>query len=179
MLSSKLPPRRQVSLDGPIVSELLGLAVLGPLLCTNLRAPPFLGAVATDASPSGGGVCFAPMQKREWWQCYDLCEESGEHVRLDWSHAPDATKIADIRSAIRGLCASLAWTTVASWKLRFAHHINVLEAEAFLTGLRACVRAGARSCRLLFVVDSRVLLLLLRVGLRRRRLTTFCARLLA
>ena len=80
--AQRFPPRRVANLDGPLVDELLRVAFFSTLSeatygptwqnwCTQLTHPQLERDLVRPRFPVR-------------LQLYDLCEEEGEHVRLDW-----------------------------------------------------------------------------------------------
>ena len=95
--SNILPPSRRCRV-------ITGLA---PLLETNLRAGPCEKRYATDASPSGAGGCVASITREAWPAFYELAEEKGEHVRLDWKGDEPPSSMRDGRAAAAPLASVL------------------------------------------------------------------------
>jgi len=156
-LASKMPPQRKILLGGPVVDELLTLCFCAPFMFTNLRAQPCLDIVASDASSYAGGACVTRVSENLWHELYDRSEEAGEYVRLDWGADEPASELVDHRSFVSPFCASVSWRVICQYKFRYVKHINILEAESLLTAVRWIVKQGYRSCRCIFLVDSRVL----------------------
>ena len=69
---------------------------------------------AADASPSGAGGCVAPITQEAWLALYDLAEESGEHVRLDWKVEASPSTMHDGRAAPAPLALKLDWVAMFS-----------------------------------------------------------------
>ena len=99
-------------MNGALLDELLLVTGLAPLLQTNLRAKPCEKVYATNASPSGAGGCVAPITQEAWLALYDLAEERGEHVRLDWKGEEQASNMHDGRAAAAPLALKLTWATM-------------------------------------------------------------------
>ena len=77
-----------------------------PLLETNLRAEPCETLHATDPSPGGCSLAL-----------YDLAEEKGEHVHLDWKGEEPPSNMHDVREAAALLALKLNWGTMFSYPL--------------------------------------------------------------
>ena len=151
------PPKRRCSITGPLLDELLLANFLGPLLTANLRAPPYLTLFATDASPSAAGACSSAVSLEEWTKLYDLREDRGESVRLDWRSCPP------VETGLRDSRASAAFLTVGlPFSFRFRapqrQHIHVLELEALIRLVQRLADRGTVRVRPLVLVDSRVVL---------------------
>ena len=92
--ATSLPPSTGCRLNGALLDELLLVTGLAPLLETNLGAGKLY---ATDASPNGAGGCFASIAREDWLALYDLAEEKGKHVRLDWQGEEPPSNMHDVR----------------------------------------------------------------------------------
>ena len=114
--ATSLPPSRRCGLNGALLDEFLLVTELAPLLETHLRAEPCETLYATDASPSGAGGCFASITREDWLALYDLAEEKGEHVRLDWKGEEPPSNMHDVRAAAAPLALSLKWTALFSYR---------------------------------------------------------------
>ena len=75
-------------------------------------AEPCETLYATDASPSGAGGCSASITREDWLGLYDLAEEKGKHVRLDWKVEEPPSNMHDARAAAAPLALKLKWTLV-------------------------------------------------------------------
>ena len=126
------------------------------LLQTNLRTEPWEKLYATDASPSGAGGCVAPTTRGAWLAFYDLTEEKGEDVRLDWK-GEEPSNMHDGRGAGASLALKLNWATMFSHRFFEGKHINLSELESLVSLLRRVTRE-VQARRLLVFVDSRVVL---------------------
>ena len=89
---------------------------------------------------------------------YELAEEKGEHVRLDWKVEEPSNNIYDGRAAAAPLVLKMNWATLFSCRFFEGKHINVLELESLISLLRRAAHDGFRARRLLVFVDSRVVL---------------------
>ena len=116
---------------------------------TNLRAEPWEKLYATDASPSGAGG---------WLALYELAEEKGEHVRLDWKGEEPPSSMHEARAAAAPLALELNWTTLFSYRFFAGKHINLLELESLISLPRRITREGTRARGHVVLVDSRVVL---------------------
>ena len=116
-------------MNGALLDELLLVTGLAPLLPTTLRAKHRETLYATDASPSGAGGCVAPITQEAWLALYDLAEEKGEHVRLDWKEEPPSN-VHDRRAAAAPLAL---WATMFSHRFSEAIRINLLEPESLIS----------------------------------------------
>ena len=86
-------PTRVTRLPPAVRSELTALALVAPLLVTNLRAPVASRLWCADASPTAGALVRAelpPAAARELWRHRD---SRGDHVRL----TPTAEAVSDLR----------------------------------------------------------------------------------
>ena len=157
MAAAAFPPRRQCTITGPLLDELLVTTFLGPLLTSNLRAPPYLTLFATDASLSGAGACRSNVSFEQWTKLYDLSEDRGESVRSDWRTCPLVnTNLRDSRAYAFFLTVELPWEEVFSYRFRIPRHINLLELEVLISLVQRLVDRGVVRIRLLVLVDSRV-----------------------
>ena len=111
---------------------------------TNLRAEPCETLCATCASPSGAEGCSASVTREDWLALYDLAEEKGEHVRLDWRGEEPPSNMHGVRAVAAPLVLKLKWTTLFSYRLSAGKQINLLELESLISLLRRSTRAGIR-----------------------------------
>ena len=159
MALAAFPPRRRCAITGPLLDELLLATFLGPLLTANLRAPPCLTLFSTNASLSGARACSSTVSFEQWTKLYDLSEERGELVCLDWCACPPVdTDPRDGRASAFFTTVELPWEEFFSYRFRTPRHINVLELEALISLVQRLVDRGAAPVRLLVLVDSRVVL---------------------
>ena len=96
-VAATLPPSRRCRVNGALLDEFLLVTKLALLLQTYLRAEPTEKLFAIDASPSGAGGCAAPITEEAWVDLYDLAEEKGEHVRLDWKGEEPPSSTMDVQ----------------------------------------------------------------------------------
>ena len=117
--AAAFPPRRRCAIMGPLLDELLLATFLGPLLTANLRAPPCLTLFATDASLSGARACSSTVSFEQWTKLYDLSEERGELVCLDWCACPPVdTDPRDGRASAFFTTVELPWEEFFSYRFR-------------------------------------------------------------
>ena len=117
-------PRRRCTIAVHLLDEFLVTTFLGLLLVANLRAPPYLTFFATDASLSGAGACISTVSFEQWTKLYDLSEDRGESVRLDWGACPPLdTDLRDSRASAMSLTLELPWEEVFSYRFRTLRHI--------------------------------------------------------
>ena len=147
---------RRVHLTGAARDDLLLALGIGPLLTCDLRARPSLSLFATDASPFAAGACSAPISRELWDQLYDLTEERGEHVRLDWGDSPPPVAISDYRSSAAGAIMNCDWEVCLSRPFTGSRHINLLELDALIMLVKRLKRQGESDIRIIVAVDSRV-----------------------
>ena len=77
-------PRHQVfTLPGPVRNELLCIAVLGPLLRTDLRVAYHPELYALDASPFASGICSVQVGSAAVAELWRHCEQRGFYTRLE------------------------------------------------------------------------------------------------
>ena len=67
---------------------------------------------------------------------YDLAEEKGEHVRLDWEGEESSGNMHDGRAVDTPLALKLDWGTMCSPLFFSGKHINLLELESLISLLR-------------------------------------------
>ena len=126
------------------LDELLLITGLAPLLETNSRAELCEKLHATDASPSGAGGCFASLAREDWLALYELAEEKGQHVRLDWKGEEPPSSMRDARAVAAPLALKLNWTTLFSYLFFAGKHINLLELESVIRLSRRVTREGVQ-----------------------------------
>jgi len=149
--SSRVPQR--------VSDELVGSILLLPLSYTNIRYPFASRILATDATPTQCGSCWAKAPQKVSRDLFSAAERKGENSRLDWTAADIANFPCDLVEAGKELSAlvrALPWVSPHSFKPESTAHINIQEARAF--GHELVRHAGRRIeyCRMLSVNDSRV-----------------------
>ena len=162
--------RSIIRLSPGLVDELVSLAVLGPLACTDLRSPflPFVGA--TDASLQWMAAVRADVDEQ-------VVQELGRHAlkKSTWSKLlPTAQAwlrskgLLDPEDELPDGCYNThpLWTTVARcltykerWRMQCpaGKHINCLELKAYLLEEKR-VSTAYKSKRYLSGLDSQVCL---------------------
>ena len=124
MCARKLPTRNPVPACGALLDDLLLVTGIAPLLQTNLRAQPRHELFATDASPSAAGACIAKVTPELWRSLHRICEERGEHVRLDWGPAPPLPAFVSAHSSAAALITPVDWTRFFACRFRKGDHTN-------------------------------------------------------
>ena len=69
------------------------------------------------------------LHREAWLALYELAEEKGEHVRLDWRGVEPPCSVHDGRAAGALLALQLTWATVFSYVFFQGKHINLMELE--------------------------------------------------
>jgi hypothetical protein len=129
---------------------------LMPLLTASIRDTWFSQAIAVDASSTGAGVCATPAPPSLLRQEAARAPVSGAPVRLDGG--VQGEDLGDLR--VFGLPSDLhhaRWSTIVSSKWRWPSHINLLEVEAALLGIRWTLsHPDSLGRRVVIYSDSRV-----------------------
>ncbi len=162
------PPRR---LWPSVARELSVLSALSPLLTVDLRAPWSTHLVATDASSYAAGVVATPLREdilHTLWplsavhlpsllqqrQFSHTISASGGTLHLSQPAAscfPQPLCDDDVQRSIQ----ATRWSTLISTPWAADAHINCLELEALLLGLRwHASRPASMNARLPLLVDS-------------------------
>ena len=92
-------PRRIARLPPAARAELSALALLAPILVTNLRAPVAPRLWCTDASMSAGAVVYADLPARAARELWRHRDARGAHVRLS-PGAPDPEEVESPEGAL-------------------------------------------------------------------------------
>ena len=114
------------------MDELVLASVLAPLYSANLRSPPLNELFAFDASDSRAGGCRAPVSDEQWRSLFDLSEERGEHVRLDWGSQPPDLVFSGTRAVAAWNALSLPWKPFFWFASKAPKRINLFEIESAL-----------------------------------------------
>ena len=117
-----------------------------------------------------------PSHGEDWLGLYDLAEEKGKHVRLDWKVEEPPSNMHDARAAAAPLALKLKWTSLFSYRFFAGKSINLLELESLISLLKRSAREETRAQRLLVLVDSRVVLEAVSKGRSRSRKINFLLR---
>ena len=133
--ATSLLPSRRCRLNGSLLDELLLVTGLAPELETqNFKGRnPSKHSAATDASPSGAGGCVAPITQVAWLALYDVAQEKGEHVRLEWKGEEPPSNVHDGRASAAPLALKLHRATMCSYRFFAGKHINLLELESLIS----------------------------------------------
>ena len=147
--------------------ELALLAVLSPLMETNLRAPVAACVHTSDASPTGAGGTVAPLlgeAAREMWRHRErrgfaavLEQYEALYQKATGREEVAGDDFAPNREWVSEVVASLPHRVTQRFRFSARHHINVGEMRARRALLRKLARR--RSCggtRQLIAYDSRV-----------------------
>lgn len=125
--------------------ELAAVALLAPLIVSNLRAGFYNRVVCFDASSAGQGVVAARVSS------------SSAEALADMPPTLDVDDWTRFAAPLPGRVVDLPWTTIVSSRWRLPEHINVLEARAYKTSLRWLITlSGAVGKRLVLFTDSSV-----------------------
>jgi hypothetical protein len=131
------------------------LALVAPLVESDLRALLLDIVGATDASEAALGMCGARVSEQFAVRLYDLCEGPAEQVFLA---APYVTLPGELAkcSLAATLVVPLAWQTWGSRCFKVSQHINILEARGVLEYVRWLINRGVCNHRCIAIVDSGV-----------------------
>ena len=101
--------------------------------CTDLRLPLAEEVLASDATPSVAGLCWAPVSPARARALYRAGETRGEHVRLDWTieGAPGLDDESLRRRArVAALLGGLNWRGAVGKRFDRIVHINIQDLRA-------------------------------------------------
>ena len=115
-----------------VVRELTLLSFLAPLLRVSLCANDFDYLLATDASLSGGALVKTHMSSTAFLSSTaPLMRSVPPHIQPSLS----PLRRSEYTAALDGV-GTYKWGTIASYKWNYQSHINVLEMNALLLGIR-------------------------------------------
>lgn len=141
----KKAENKPLSLWSSVKTELMLAIGLVPLLFAPLAAPFFPEVLATDACSYGAGVCVAEVSLVAQLSLY----KNWRFLQTDASH----------------LIGEWSWKPLFHHRFREEAHINVLELEAVLLGVKWCLSHGhSIGTRLLLFSDSKVAVAILAKG---------------
>ena len=152
-------PTRQVPLD--VLDELQSLLDVVPLLVVDLKRRPSKKVVATDASPTGQGVCIGNMEDYEFDHLARHAWLKGYTTRHDGAGAAEKIAELDPRYApVADFVATRDWRTAVAHRFKWkGEHITLLEARAVLSGTKWLARQPTlHHRRVPFFVDSQACL---------------------
>jgi len=121
--------------------ELRLISSLLPLATIETKRMIWPIALATDASTHSGATTFARSNRNALLSLLSTCKYNSGPL----SH-PDASMFS----------INSAWETALTHKWRREEHINVLEGEAILLGVRWAIEQGAGNHRVVILTDSSV-----------------------
>jgi len=137
----------------------------GRVFCTLLPgcSGRYQGSALSSSAYNGRffalpGARSAPAPLEAWTWLYDLAEENGERVRLDWKDGGPESKFKDSRSALAAVIPRLSWRVDMAFRFRRSQQINLLELASLTARIKKLARSGVRRSRVLVAVDSRVVL---------------------
>ncbi len=180
-----LAPARFRRMPDGVTDEVLVLALLGPLLGTDLRVRSHPELLCTDARGGAfprGGVCRSPILpavSKELWRhrvrrggfprldppsLTLLREHAGWNA--DWAAELQGAEeealednLVKTRSWVKDLVGALPWQRSSfGFPLPRHEHINLGEHRAMRAGTRLLLKEGIHDCRVLTIVDSNVVL---------------------
>eukprot|EP00971_Amphidinium_carterae_P345602 6486647-Amphidinium_carterae.1 len=161
--------KRKLVLPRRVRAELLGAAVLAPLLRCDISKPLARSVVATDATLTRGAAVIgrmSPVDSIFMWLRSDrplypmqflpgLIDQ--DMFVMSHSIAPDYT--------LQELIAGIQFSLRAAYDFRTVRHVNCQELLAWVTGLKAALRdPSLHGTRLSFLIDSAVVVNILRKG---------------
>ena len=147
--------RDPVPIPFKVVWELSTFVALSPCLVVDLHCSPANVVMASDASLTGGGVCYARISAAEYGVLREHSQKKGWTARLD---APELLDLPFPQSLV-DLVDRVRWKTAISTKWRFQNSITLLEGAACLRALHwlAC-QPSKHFMRVPFFIDSQALL---------------------
>ena len=152
----KEPAKLKLQVPDGALNELLITVMLSPLFAVSLDREPLGFLVATDAAPEYGfGVSVCRCSSSESAQVCRLAERRGDYVRL----CPSETivEVSRLGQERRLKQKETDFSTVVSAKAKWKAHSGVLEANAYLLGLKWVARqASKHHHKVPFLVDAKV-----------------------
>ena len=154
----RLPFTKTTKIPEPAQNELLFTVLLAPLLTAGLARPALDLLIATDASPDFGfGVCVAHCETEEAAEVCRFAERRGDYVRLTVDSSNVAAEVPRLGRMRRLKQTERDFKTIIATKARWKAHSGVLEANAYLLGLKWLARqAPKHHARVAFLVDAKV-----------------------
>ena len=156
-----LPERRLVRLPWLVRQEIFMAGLHLAIAVTDIRSPISTRIHFSDATPSTGGFVGATVSRKLAESLHDVCEFRGRHARLDWDELDfalagweDFVPDAELLEALRGL----QWDSSGQIRYKRIEHVNIQEARAVKSVLKARASGPHRSERVICGVDSRVVL---------------------
>ena len=140
----------------PALNELLTTLLLVPLFAARLDRKPLDMLIATDAAPEFGfGVSACACDSKIAVADCRLAERRGDHVRL-YCEQGDTPEISRLGTPHRLPYKQSDFKTVISSKARWSAHSGVLEAHAYLLGLKwVCRHPEKHHCK---IIDAKVVI---------------------
>ena len=130
--AGRTPRARQVPPDA--LRELRTAVGISPLIVADMKTPFSNTILASDASGLGGGVTYAHTSSE------DARTLAARHAAAGWytclNHDTEETPRLDMAPEALQLVQTASWRTAVSHRWRHSSHINILEANAVLLGLR-------------------------------------------
>jgi hypothetical protein len=116
-----------------VIRELCLVSFLAPLLQISLRAHDFEYLLATDASETGGALVYTRNISQSFLpKISSIMHSVKPHLQASLSN----THILAQHETALNIVSKYKWNTIASYKWKFSSHINLLEMNAFLTGIK-------------------------------------------
>ena len=147
-----------VRMPAHIRDELRSAAMHLPFAVHYMRRPLDSQLLATDATPTTGGACVAPLPQKLGRLLSRRAENKGYSSRLDGNEPLDAAERMIPRDAeIDEICASLHWTAISSYRFRQTAHVNLQELRALARELKQrSVGKPVAGTELVCLLDSQV-----------------------
>ena len=117
-----------------VIRELCLVSFLAPLLQVSLAANDFKYLLATDASEAGGALVYSKLFNHQT-SFLNVVAPVLTYVPPHVQPTLSSTHVAQHREAC-DVVSAYTWTTIASYPWKFSSHINLLEMNALLTGIR-------------------------------------------
>ena len=156
VFSRKVAPRIRRAVGGAAGDELFAMSLLMPVVEADLRLEISTLVGATDASSLAGGACFAHVEAEVADKLYEMAEDRGAHVRLDWGPEEPPIRLRDERGAAAEVAGDLSWEVCLEFDFRHPSHINLLELHVVVAYVRWLSVRGIRNKRVLILCDSQV-----------------------
>lgn len=143
-----------------VVRELCLVSSLAPLLSVSLCIRDFQRIIATDACETGGGLVSVPFSHEFMNVHAPVLSAIDPHMRNELTAHDE-----DLHSRVSTAVHNYPWRTIAAYKWQYTSHINLLEMNALIVGIRwATTYPNALNSRVHTLVDSSTVLFASRKG---------------
>ena len=132
----RLEDRTWTSVPEGVLDEIRGAALMLPFSFTDIRAESPV-VLASDATPTHGGVASAPIDLRLAKALFRISEDRRCNPRIDGGRCLESSlKLKERSEVTNQVTMSLDWRETAVYPINNIQHINIQEAKTILNEVK-------------------------------------------